>query len=157
MSTTARAEVARFRYVHCMHEKGHTYYYFRRRPFPIVRLPGEPGSEVFTTVYNFALRATTRDQFAVLRSNMKQMPPRKVESPLTTAMWAWANRKPITYSQASMVAKRFGLPVEDIVRDRQVVGRPENEVLTDPQDCKSFGNADASESTAGSTPVWVAH
>ena len=145
--------VTRLRYVQHTYEKGRSYYYFRRRPFPTVRLPGEPGSEVFTIVYNFALKATSRDQFAVLRSNMKQMRPRKVESPLTTAILVWANREPITYLQASMVAKRFGVAVEDIVRDREVVDCPENEVLTDPKDCESFGNPAAAESTAGSTPL----
>jgi hypothetical protein len=129
------------RYVVRTNDKGRTYHYFRRRHFPIVRLPGEPGSELFTTVYNSALEASTRDQFAALRSNMKQMRPRKIDSPLTTAILTWANKKPITYLQASMIAGRFGVSIEDVVRGRQVVDSPENEALADPKNCKSFGKS----------------
>src|SRR5262245_9733012 len=105
MSRTAYTGVNNRRFVIRTQDKGRTYYYFRRRPFPIVRLPGEPGSELFTTAYNSALEATTPEQFAALRSDMKPMRPRQVDSPLTIAILAWANQEPFTYSQASMVAK----------------------------------------------------
>ena len=143
MSQTTYVGVNRLRFVLRTQDKGQTYYYFRRRPFPIVRLPGEPGSKLFTTVYNSALEATTLEEFAALRSNMKQMPPRKVESPLTTAILTWANQGPITYLQASMVAKKFGVNIEHVVRGRQVVDGSEYEVLKDPTSCQSFGNVPA--------------
>src|SRR5262245_45887349 len=93
MSRTAYTGVNnRLRFVIRTQDKGRTYYYFRRRPFPIVRLPGEPGSELFTTVYNSALEASTSEQFTALRSNMTQMSPRKPDSPLTTAILVWANK-----------------------------------------------------------------
>jgi len=130
MSRTAYTGVNnRLRFVVRIQDKGRTYYYFRQRPFPIVRLPGEPGSELFTTVYNSALEASTSEQFAALRSNMTQMSPRKPDSPLTTAILTWAKREPITYSQASMVAKRFGVSIEHVVRGRQVVDGLENYAL----------------------------
>ena len=141
MANTTYVGVTRLRYLQRTEDKGRTYYYFRRRRFPIVRLPGEPGSELFTTVYNSALAASTNQQFVALRSNMKQMRPRKVDSPLTTAILTWANQKPITYLQASMVAKRFGVSIEDVVRGRQVVDSPENEALADPKITKALAKS----------------
>ena len=122
MANTTYLGVTRLRYVQCTHDKGRPYYYFRRRRFPIVRLPGEPGSELFMTVYSSALAATSREQFTALRSNMEQHRPRDVAlSPLATAAMAWAERKPITLSQATMVAKRFGVAIEEILRGREVM------------------------------------
>ena len=122
MQNTTYVGVTRLRYVQCTHEKGRPYYYFRRRPFPIVRLPGEPGSELFMTVYSSALAATSHEQFTALRSNMEQYRPRNVElSPLATAVMAWAEREPITLLQATMIAKLFGVATEEIVRGREVV------------------------------------
>jgi hypothetical protein len=120
MQNTTYVGVTRLRYVQCTHDKGRPYYYFRRRRFPIVRLPGEPGSELFMTVYSSALAATSREQFTALRSSMEQH--RSVAlSPLGTAIMAWAEREPITLSQATMVAKRFGVAIEEILRGREVV------------------------------------
>ena len=122
MQNTTYVGVTRLRYVQCTHDKGRPYYYFRRRRFPILRLPGEPGSELFMTVYSSALAATSSEQFTALRSNMEQQRPHNVAlSPLATAILVWAEKKPITLSQATMVAKRFGVAIEEIVRGRQVV------------------------------------
>ena len=122
MPNTTYVGVTRLRYVQCTRDKGRPYYYFRRRRFPIVRLPGQPGSELFMSVYNSALAAESREQFTALRSNMEQQRPQDVElSPLTIAILAWAERKPITLSQASMVAKRFGVDIEEITRGREIV------------------------------------
>jgi hypothetical protein len=33
----------------------------------------------------------------------------------------WAKRQPITLAQANMVAKRFGVSVDEITRDREIV------------------------------------
>ena len=122
MQNTTYVGVTRLRYVQCTHDKGRAYYYFRRRRFPIVRLPGEPGSELFMTVYNSALAATSREQFTALRSNMEQHRPEDVAlSPLATAIMAWAEQEPITLSQATMVAKKFGVAIEEILRGRDVV------------------------------------
>ena len=122
MQNTTYLGITRLRYVQCTHDKGRPYYYFRRRRFPIVRLPGEPGSALFMTVYNSALAATSHEQFTALRSNMEQHRPEDVAlSPLGTAIMAWAEREPITLSQATMVAKRFGVAIEEILRGREVV------------------------------------
>jgi hypothetical protein len=122
MQNTTYVGVTRLRYVQCTHDKGRPYYYFRRRRFPIVRLPGEPGSELFMTVYNSALAATSPEQFTRLRSNMEQHGPQDVAlSPLATAIMAWAEREPITLSQATMVAKRFGVAIEEVLHGREVV------------------------------------
>src|SRR5215467_7335047 len=97
MQNTTYVGVTRLRYVQCTYDRGRPYYYFRRRRFPIVRLPGEPGSELFMTVYNSALAATSREQFTALRSNMEQHRSQEVAlSPLGTAIMAWAEREPIT-------------------------------------------------------------
>ncbi|MGB9352275.1 MAG: hypothetical protein WCB61_20575, partial [Pseudolabrys sp.] len=121
MADATYVGVTRLRYVQRTKDKGQTYYYFRRRRFPLVRLPGEPGSELFTTVYNSALKASTCEQFAALRSNMTQLRPRTPDSPQTTAILKWANREPITRAQASLLAHGFGVSIEYIVFGRRVV------------------------------------
>ena len=136
MVDVAYVGVTRLRYVQRTKEKGRTYYYFRRRPFPIVRLPGKPGSALFTTVYKSALEASTCEQFAALRSNTTQPRPRRPDSPQTTAILKWANREPITFAQASMLAKFFGVSIEHVVRGRQVVDSPDNEALAVLKDCQ---------------------
>jgi hypothetical protein len=57
----------RLRFVIRTEDRGHTYYYFRRRGFPIVRLPGRLGSAPFMAVYNAALQATKPEQIMALR------------------------------------------------------------------------------------------
>ena len=142
MQNTTYVGVTRLRYVQCTHDKGRPYYYFRRRRFPIVRLPGEPGSELFMTVYSSALAATSPEQFTALRSNMEQQ-RRDVElSPLATAIMAWAERKPITLSQATMVAKRFGVAIEEIVRGREVVDQRLEPVSTSFEEDNEPGKAE---------------
>jgi len=118
MPNTTHVEVAPLRYVQCAHHNDRSYYYFRRRHFPIVRLPGEPGSKLFMRAYSSALAAASPEQLAALRSNVQQ---HRRLSPLATAIMTWAERKPITLSQATMVAKRFGVTIEEIVRGREVV------------------------------------
>jgi hypothetical protein len=141
MSNTRYSGVTRLRYVQCTYDKGKSYYYFRRRPFPIVRLPGKPGSELFMTVYNSALTATSREQFTALRSNMEQQRQKIALSPLATTIMAWAERKPITLAQATMLAERFGVAIEDIVCGREVVDGPKNTALANLKDCEFFGNS----------------
>jgi hypothetical protein len=109
------------RYVIRTQRGGRTYYYFRRRPFPIVRLPGEPGSAFFTDTYTGALRATNLEGFTALRKHMQEQRSRRPDSPSTQAVWLWATRKPITLGQAALVAQRFGVSIEDITRDREIV------------------------------------
>jgi hypothetical protein len=134
MSNATYAGVTKLRFVQGTHSKGRTYYYFRRS-FPIVRLPGEPSSELFTNLYNAALAATTREQFIALRSNMPQKRPRDPElySPSTNAIMAWAKRGPITYAQATMVAQRFGVAIEEIVRGCEVLDNPKDQVLANKE------------------------
>jgi hypothetical protein len=38
-----------------------------------------------------------------------------------TAIMHWAKRQPITLAQANMVAKRFGVSVDEITRDREIM------------------------------------
>src|SRR4029450_4485787 len=75
------------RYVIRTQRGGRTYYYFRRRPFPIVRLPGEPGSAFFTDTYTGALRATNLEGFTALRKHLQDQPARPPDSPSTQAVW----------------------------------------------------------------------
>jgi len=134
----------------CTHDKGRPYYYFRRRRFPIVRLPGEPGSELFMTVYNSALAATNPEQFTALRSNMEQHRPENVElSPLATAILAWAEREPITLSQATMVAKRFGVAIEEIVRGREVVDQRLEPISKSPEKDNEAGELSKAQEILG--------
>jgi len=130
MSNTKYSGVTRLPpHVSCTRDKGKSYYYFRRRGFPIVRLPGEPGSELFTTVYNSALTATSREQFTALRSKMERQRPDIPLSPLEITTMAWAERKPITLAQATMVAELLCVAIEDVVRGRAVTDDPKNEAL----------------------------
>jgi hypothetical protein len=85
-----------------------------------VRLPGELGSVLFTDTYIAALRATNLEEFTALRKHMPEHRLRQLDS-LTQAVWLWANRKPISLAQATLVAQRFGVTIEDITRDREVV------------------------------------
>jgi hypothetical protein len=118
------------RYVIRTQWRGHTYYYFRRRPFPIVRLPGEPGSVLFTDTYTAALRATNLEGFAALRKRMRERRSRRPDSPITEAVWLWANRKPFTLEQATMVAQLFAVCVDEITTriERLCRNNPKNEV-----------------------------
>ena len=109
------------RYVIRTQTRGRTYYYFRRQPFPIVRLPGEPGSVLFTDTYAAALRATNLEGFTALRKQMHEKRSCRFELPTTQAVWSWANRKPMTLEQATMVAKLFAVSVDEITRDREIV------------------------------------
>ena len=69
------------RYVVRTQTRGRTYYYFRRRRFPIVRLPGEPGSVLFTDTYTAALRATDHEGFTALRKHMQEHRSRRPDAP----------------------------------------------------------------------------
>ena len=44
-----------------------TYYYFRRRPWPEVRIPGEPGSPQFEACYQSLLAASTAAEVERIR------------------------------------------------------------------------------------------
>jgi hypothetical protein len=109
------------RYVIRTQSRGRTYYYFRHRPFPIVRLPGELGSVLFTNTYTAALRATNLEEFAALRKYMQRQRPRRPDSPSTQAILIWAERQAITLAQATLVAQRFGVSVYEITRHREIV------------------------------------
>ena len=56
-----------------------------------------------------------------LRKHKQQRRSRWPASPIAQALWLWANRKPITLEQATMVAKLFGVSVDEITRDREIV------------------------------------
>src|SRR5512132_2434475 len=72
MSSTYVGVTALPRYVIRTQTRGRTYYYFRRRPFLNVRLPGELGSVLFTDTYTAALRATNLEEFTALRKHMQE-------------------------------------------------------------------------------------
>lgn len=132
MSSTTYVGITRLRFVISTQDKGgRTYHYFRRRPFPIVRLPGEPGSALFTTVYNAALQAKTHDEFLALRTNMQKQRPDDpgLSSPCSEAIWAWAVARRLTLAQAAIVARHFGVAIEHIVRNREIIEDPKNEAL----------------------------
>ena len=116
------------RYVIRTQNQGRAYYYFRRRPFPIVRLPGERGSMAFTTAYNAALNATGQEEFEALRKSMQRQRAR-LNSPTTQAILIWAKGKPITSAQAALVAERFSMTS---MKSRTLVrlcrNNPKNEV-----------------------------
>src|SRR6266516_7489932 len=130
MSSTTYVGITHLRFVFRTQDKGRTYHYFRRRPFPMVRLPGEPGSALFTTVYNAALQAKTHDEFLALRTNMQKQRPdnRELRSPCTEAIWGWVARR-LTLAQAAIVARRFGVAIEHIVRNCEIIDNPKNEAL----------------------------
>jgi hypothetical protein len=105
------------RFVIRIQNKGRTYYYFRRRPFPCIRLPEEPASPLFATAYNAALHASTREEFIALRAGMKTRQP---DSPAVRALMAWADRQPITRAEAMLIAEWFRVSVEHITRNREL-------------------------------------
>ena len=99
---------------------GRTYYYFRRPPFPHIRLPGEPASPLFITAYYAALQASTREEFIALRAGMKAH-NQALGAPFTKAVMAWAEGRPITRAQAMLIAARLGVSVEYITRNREIL------------------------------------
>jgi len=102
------------------------------------------------TVYSSALAATSHEQFTALRANMEQYRPRDVElSPLATAILAWAERKPITLSQATMVAKRFGVAIEEIVRGREVVDQRLEPISKSPEKDNEAGELSKAQEILG--------
>src|SRR5262249_9219080 len=111
------------RFVIRIQDKGRTYYYFRRRSFSLIRLPGEPDSPLFTTAYKAALQASTPKEFIALRAEMQTQGPDnpKLRAPSTEAVMAWSERQPITRAQAMLIAERFGVSVEHITRDREIL------------------------------------
>jgi hypothetical protein len=52
---------------------------------------------------------------------MKKQRPRRPDSPNTQAILIWAERQPITLAQATLVAQRFGVSVDEITHDREIV------------------------------------
>ena len=128
MNSTTYVGITHLRFVIRTQGRGRTYHYFRRRPFPMVRLPGEPGSALFTTVYNAALQAKTHDEFLALRTNMQKqrLDDPTLHSPLTEAILAWAVARRLTLAQAAIVARRFGVTIEHIVRNCEIIEDPKN-------------------------------
>jgi hypothetical protein len=105
------------------------------------------------TVYSSALAATSPEQFTALRSNMERHQPENVElSPLATAILAWAEREPITLSQATMVAKRFGVAIEEIVRGREVVDQRLEPISKSPEEANEAGELNKAQEILGTVP-----
>jgi hypothetical protein len=52
---------------------------------------------------------------------MQRQRPRRPDSPSTQAILIWAERQPITLAEATLVAQRFGVSVDEITRDREIV------------------------------------
>jgi hypothetical protein len=65
---------------------------------------------------------------------MPQKRPRDPElySPSTNAIMAWAKRR-ITYAQATVVAQRFGVAIEEILRGCEVLDNPKDQVLANKE------------------------
>jgi len=103
------------------------------------------------TVYSSALAATSREQFTALRTNMERH--QNVElSPLATAILAWAEREPITLSQATMVAKRFGVAIEEIVRGREIVDQTLEPISKSLEANNEAGELNKAQETLGTIP-----
>jgi hypothetical protein len=123
----------RLRFVIRTEDRGRTYYYFRRRGFPIVRLPGRPGSGPFAAVYEAALQATKPEQIMALRGHMRRQRSPKRRSPTADAIMIWAKREPITRAQAAVVAKSLGVSINEIMRGRQIADDPKSETEPNPK------------------------
>ena len=76
---------------------------------------------LFTDTYTAALRATNLEGLAALRKHMHKRRSDRPDLPSAEALWLWANRKPLTLEQAKMVANLFGVSVDEITRDRELV------------------------------------
>jgi hypothetical protein len=81
---------------------------------------------------------------------MEQQRPHNVAlSPLATAILVWAEKKPITLSQATMVAKRFGIAIEEIVRGREVVDQRLEPISKSLEEDNEGGKLDKAEEIVG--------
>ena len=90
---------------------------------PVGPAAGEPTSPLFATAYNAALQASTREELIALQAEMRTRAPDNpaLRAPLTEAVMAWAEGRPITRAQAMLVAGQFGVSVEHITRNREIL------------------------------------
>jgi hypothetical protein len=69
------------------------------------------------------LQASTREELIALQAEMRTRAPDNpaLRAPLTEAVMAWAEGRPITRAQAMLVAGQFGVSVEHITRNREIL------------------------------------
>ena len=80
-----------------------TYYYFGRKPWPVTRIHGEPGSPEFEARYQSLLAASTAAE--VERIGDRTMKKRHDHFG-ADAIIAWAEQQPLTLEQAQHVHLR---------------------------------------------------
>jgi hypothetical protein len=94
-----------------------TYYYCRRPGFPIVRMPGEPGSPEFVATHEAILQATTPGEVQDIRTKTGTRDKgKRRELSTADAIIAWAEHKPLTPEQIVLVSQALGAPVDYVLR-----------------------------------------
>ena len=87
-------------------ERGRIHYYFRRKPFPYLRLSA-PDAPEFSDMYARALACKTREDMMRLRAAIGMGPPRHLRprNEGGEAIIAWAERRPLTSRQIEILMR----------------------------------------------------
>ena len=93
-----------------------TYYYFRRGPWPEVRIPGEPGSPQFEACYQSLLAASTAAEVERIRDRTTKKLRKRHDYFGANAIMAWAKKQPLTLKQAQHVHRVLGIPLDELLQ-----------------------------------------
>ena len=96
--------------------RGRTYYYFRRRPWPIARIHGEPGSPEFEACYQSLLAASTGAEVERIRDRPTKKQRKRHDYFRVDAIMAWAKKQPLTLEQAQHVHRALGIPIDELLQ-----------------------------------------
>jgi hypothetical protein len=96
-------------------DRDRTYYYFRRKPWPEVRIYGEPGSPEFEAYYQSLLAASTAAEVERIRDRTTKKQKRHDHFG-ADAIIAWAEKQPLTLEQAQHVHRALGIPLDELLQ-----------------------------------------
>ena len=93
-----------------------TYYYFRRRPWPVARIHGEPGSPEFEARYQSLLAASTAAEVERIRDRTMKKQRKQHDYFGADAIIAWAEKQPLTPEQVQHVHRALGIPLDELLK-----------------------------------------
>jgi hypothetical protein len=93
-----------------------TYYYFRRKPWPVARIHGEPGSPEFEARYQSLLAASTAAEVERIHDRTMKKQLKWHDHFGADAIIAWAEKQPLTLEQAQHVRRALGIPLDELLQ-----------------------------------------
>ena len=97
------------------------YYYFRRRPWPVARIHGEPGSPEFEACY-LSLLAASVAEVERIRDRTTKKQRKRHDHFGADAIMAWAKKQPLTLEQAQHVHGALGIPIDELLQQNKDFG-----------------------------------